>query len=448
VLGLALLACLGASALSLLAPHTLTYDPWAWAIWGRELFHLGLDTSVGPSWKPLPVMLDTVFALFGGAEPDLWLVVARTGCLAALIFAYRVAARIAGPAAGVLAVAWLASTGREGFLFGWVTFFGSGWSEGLVAAFALAAVDQHLDGRRRSALLCALAAALMRIEAWPFLALYAVWLWRSDPAHRRLIGATLLSVPVLWVVPDLIGSGELLRAGTRAQHGRPSPIRSAAHPGLRDLRVARDLIPLPVGLGAAVAVAFACVRRQRTVLVLGAVAAAWMLIVAAMTEAGYPGVPRYFVVTVAIACVLGAIGWITLARTLAPARSLRWALIAVAMVVQIVLLVPRASDVEREARGSRREARTAAELNRAVEQAGGSAAVNRCGLAATNAFAVSALAWRLGMGSAVTFHSERAQIVFRGRDGLDGPVAPALPPGGGGFRPVGRSGGWEVLARC
>src|SRR5215210_4313076 len=99
-----LLACLGIAALSLLGPATLTYDPWAWAIWGREIVHLDLVTTSGPSWKPLPVLFTTPFALFGDdAAPDLWLVVAHAGGLLAFAMAYRLGARLAGPVAGALA---------------------------------------------------------------------------------------------------------------------------------------------------------------------------------------------------------------------------------------------------------------------------------------------------------------------------------------------------------
>ena len=48
-----LAACLGLATLSLLLPSELSYDPLAWVVWGREIAHLGLDTSGGPSWKPL-----------------------------------------------------------------------------------------------------------------------------------------------------------------------------------------------------------------------------------------------------------------------------------------------------------------------------------------------------------------------------------------------------------
>src|SRR5438128_1722822 len=58
---------LGAASL-LLAAATLplqaapSYDPWAWIIWGREILHVGLLTTGGPTWKPLPVIFTTVFA--------------------------------------------------------------------------------------------------------------------------------------------------------------------------------------------------------------------------------------------------------------------------------------------------------------------------------------------------------------------------------------------------
>jgi len=67
------------AALSLLIPSTPSYDPWAWLVWGKEIVHLDLHTTGGPSWKPLPMLFTTLFAVFGKAQPDLWLVVARTG---------------------------------------------------------------------------------------------------------------------------------------------------------------------------------------------------------------------------------------------------------------------------------------------------------------------------------------------------------------------------------
>src|SRR4051795_9476322 len=84
------LACRARAALSLLGPAVPTYDPWAWIIWGREITHLDLNTVSGPSWKPLPILLTTPFALLGdAAAPALWLLVARAGGLLAIAMAYR-----------------------------------------------------------------------------------------------------------------------------------------------------------------------------------------------------------------------------------------------------------------------------------------------------------------------------------------------------------------------
>src|SRR4051812_1373521 len=89
--------CLLVSALTLLLPSTPTYDPWAWIMWGREIVHLDLVTTGGPSWKPLPILFTMPFSLFGDdVAPYLWLWVARAGALLAVAMAYRVAKRIVG----------------------------------------------------------------------------------------------------------------------------------------------------------------------------------------------------------------------------------------------------------------------------------------------------------------------------------------------------------------
>ena len=135
------LAVLALTALTFLVPSAPTYDPWAWIVWGREILHLDLSTVDGPSWKPLPVLLTTPFALFGGLAPDLWLFVARAGAIAGVVMAFRVARRLGGvpagaAAAGAYAVApWMLRNSALGN------------SEGLLVALGLAAVDRHLAGR-------------------------------------------------------------------------------------------------------------------------------------------------------------------------------------------------------------------------------------------------------------------------------------------------------------
>jgi hypothetical protein len=100
-------ASLVLATLSLLLPSAPTYDPWAWIIWGREITQLDLVTVDGPSWKPLPVILTTLTAPLGEASASIWLVAARAGAIAALPLAFLLAARLAGPVAGLTAAAGL-----------------------------------------------------------------------------------------------------------------------------------------------------------------------------------------------------------------------------------------------------------------------------------------------------------------------------------------------------
>ena len=63
-----------------------------------------------------------------------------------------------------------------------------GNSEGLLAAAVLWAVAAHLEGHRRAAVVLGTAAALLRPEVWPFLALYgalAVARRPGQPARAR-----------------------------------------------------------------------------------------------------------------------------------------------------------------------------------------------------------------------------------------------------------------------
>ena len=99
-----MLGCLALSALSLFLPSVPTYDPWAWIIWGREIAHVDLVTTTGPSWKPLPVIFTTPFSLAGDdGAPLLWLWIARAGGILAFAMAFRLGKRLAGPVAGVIA---------------------------------------------------------------------------------------------------------------------------------------------------------------------------------------------------------------------------------------------------------------------------------------------------------------------------------------------------------
>ena len=95
-----------------------------------------------------------------------------------------------------------------------------GYSEGLATALALIAVDSYMDGSRQRAFVFGFFAALDRPELWFFWGPYGLYLFWRDPGARKLIVDLFALIPVLWFLPELWGSGHLLRGVTRAQHPR------------------------------------------------------------------------------------------------------------------------------------------------------------------------------------------------------------------------------------
>jgi len=452
------LACLGAGALTLLLPSAPTYDPWAWINWGREVAGGDLSTVAGPSWKPLPVLLTTPFSLAGGAAPELWLWIARAGGFLAVAMAARLAARLTGRGAALGTVAGVLAGASLLVCDGYVYTMALGNSEGLLVAFVLWGVERHLDARRGQAFVLGLLAALLRPEAWPFLGLYALWLWWVEPALRARIALGLAAVAALWFGPELWGSGELLRSATRANDPTALSPAFADRPALAVLARAAATVPPPalIGLAFAVVAAIADVRARRApVPALLGVGAAWLGLVAMMTEAGYSGNFRYLLVPVALACVLGGVGWGralgALARLLPgpPARP------AVATAVGLALLaavsVPFAGrlveGVPREAAKLRYEAALYDSLALAVDRAGGPAGVLACGPPVAGDYQVPGLAWTLGVhGIDVRLDPREAGMVFRAPPVIGARPEPRLQFAR--LRPVARAGPWLVLASC
>ena len=186
---LAIFACIGVAAASLLIADEPVYDAWAWLVWGRELADLRLDTTSGPSWKPLPVLIAAPLSLAGEAAPQLWLVLVRAAWLLSFVLAAELAydltaqrpqrLRIAAAAFAVVALA---------LPFDDVTMWGrqaaGGMAEPLLVALVLGAVRSVLAGRVTAALGLLALAALVRPEAWLLLVLYAAWSCRARPRAR------------------------------------------------------------------------------------------------------------------------------------------------------------------------------------------------------------------------------------------------------------------------
>lgn len=401
---------------SVLLPFAPVYDPWAWLVWGRELGDLELDTAAGPSWKPLPVGATAVLAPAGAAAPELWLALARAGWLAAVVLAWRLAARLAVEQAGLTrgagmtagAVAALGFVLVHDSLIPPVRQFAGGLAEPLLAALVLGAVDRGLAGRHRPALALAVGAALLRPETWPFCAAYGVWAWRREPALRPWLGAAALAVPALWLGPDLAGSESPLTGAERARGGGVSIVAALEGAG-------RGVLLAPIGLTLAAAVAVAEARRRGTgaIPALAAGSVAWIALVAAMAGGGYAGLARFSLPAGALVCVLGGVGVVVLAWRLEPAARIErprvgaavggsrpWpaAVVAVLAAVLVVDGAWRAAGIPGQAADASRFATEVEELFALVEETG-SERLTGCGsLTTTDLFTQTALAWKLDLG--------------------------------------------------
>ena len=228
-------------------------DPWAWLGWGQEITssHISLSLSGGPSWKPFPVVFTTVFALFGHAAPDMWLVVTRTAGLLAIIAMFRLGRRFGGIVAGVVAVIALC------FVQDALFYFARGASEPVVAATTLWAIDRHLAGSPRIAYVLLFLATMNRPEFSAFLGLYAIYLWLRVPGSRPLVATGIILVPIAWLLGPYIISGNAFQAGSAALGGTGSP--GGAIP---ELRSSAGLMSVPTLVLAAVGLGFAYVRRE------------------------------------------------------------------------------------------------------------------------------------------------------------------------------------------
>jgi hypothetical protein len=339
--------CLLVGALSLLIPSTPSYDPWSWLLWSREIVHGHLViTTGGTSWKPLPMIFTIPFALFGNAAPDLWLVVARAGALAAVVMVFRLAFRLTrrvpglfgaageegrvaamAPAllAGVIGAVSLALSASGGF----VSSNTLGYSEGLATALLLIAIERLIDGRPRQAFIVGFFVALDRPEIWLFWGPLGLWLLWKDPAARVLVAGSAVLVLIAWFLPVYLGCGSVSCSVSRAVHPRSNSLAFASDPFEAELtKAAWPTMLLRIKVVAALLVAAVAVISWRTwrrdgvaalrtpvsrariiAALMGVGGLAWFVVIAVMTQAGFSGNNRYLVLGAALVDICGAIGY-------------------------------------------------------------------------------------------------------------------------------------------
>jgi hypothetical protein len=453
---LAVAFALTLAAISLLIPSTPSYDPWAWLVWGREIVHLNLQTTGGPSWKPLPMIFTTLFAPFGSAAPDLWLVVARAGAAMSTLMVFKVAVRITRQlaarsdarddllgAATALAPAILAGTIAAVSLVlsgGFISDSALGYSEGLLTAFVLVAVDRHLDGKPRQAFALGFFAALDRPEIWLFWGPYGLWLWWKDPGARRLVIGLFALIPVLWFLPEYWGSGHFFRGVSRAHSPRSNSPAFAHCPFCSELVhhawptvLLRLKVAAVLGAAAAGGLLWRTMRRRgrwrletprehaQGALIAAAVGGlVWWVVIAVLTQAGFSGNDRYLVLGAALIDIAGGAAWGWAAYELAAAmwrrrrrggpeasaslaRGSLWAAVAAAAAAFVLLpnwVGNNYVNVQRTHRALVYQAHLRQDVTKVVQELGGPSRILACGSVMTEGFQVPMVAWTLGVHTA------------------------------------------------
>jgi hypothetical protein len=317
----------------------------------------------------------------------------------------------------------------------------SAQSDTMIVALCLAAVDCHLSGRPRWAFVLGALAALGRPEVWPFLALYSIWAWRAIPSMRWLIGGGIVVLLLLWFgVPAISSRSPFVSASNAFGSGRR--LRSNRVFGTIDRFL--DLHETPLELAAMASVVWALCRRDRTLLVLAAGGAAWVVIEIAFSLHGWPGLGRYMfgaagVMVVLAAVLLGRL-LVEIPRLVAlrlPARAAMapaWVGVLIAALVVGTLVPAAVSRARLERRDLREQRLRTKEIDRlagSVTKLGGPARINACGEPLTRLEYQTVLAW--------TLHLNVAAIGFKYGQAIHHGNPIVL------FTPL-RRGGWVVQA--
>lgn len=436
--GVAGIAVLVGLSLLLVRPAP-SYDPWSWLLWGRELAHGMLDTREGPAFKPLPVAVTALLAPTGGLAPILWVALVRISAVVALVLAFRAARRLAGGsrAAGLVAVVGVTLCG------GFLGTAAAGAETPLLLALGLGAAEAWRRDRYAIVIACALGCALLRVETWPFVALAGLALWQREPRLRPALAGAAAVVPVAWIVPELIGSGEPLRSAGRARVPNEGQPALADVPALAALREAVRLPLWPLWAGVVVLAVDARRTRNLAALVPAAAGVAWVLIVAAMAELGFSGEARYSLAGAALVSISGAVGLVGGAR--APGR--RW-LLGLGVALLAVATIPRLAGLEDLRERQAYQWALAVDLEAGIGASGGREAVLACGRPYVGPRRGPLLAYRLDVHKRVVEPDEPPSppgIVFRSALDEGGPVEPEVPAG---FELVARTGAWESWRDC
>jgi hypothetical protein len=399
------------------------YDPYGWMVWGYQTLHGSLNLGGAPSWKPMPLLFTTPFALFGHFQLWMWMTVAVWISLGGCIFAGRIAFRVvdqdganrwpavaAAVFAGVMPLVIFDSTH-----YSYIHYILSSQSDPPLVTFVLAAIDLHMIGRRRWAIVALTMASLGRPEAWPAEFLYALWLLREsrtenlgmplrdDPMFRFLLGNLAVILFMWFGIPEITNHKPLL-AGDLAAN---SPRMLHSNKIVGTLSRFKDLNQWPVWLCAGIGSAWAAFRlrrkdpdprgHNRLIVILFGLIALWVVVEIIFSLKGLPGVPRYMFEPGVVSIVIAAIGFGWVLSEIPRFFKAPWALGVVLAAGVTAGIVPgavaRLRTEHKELQGEKARTAEIGRLAGFVHILGGLHGIRACGKPVINVEYVSVFAW-------------------------------------------------------
>ncbi len=426
------------------------YDPYGWLVWGYQTIHGSLNLSGAPSWKPLPLIATAPLALFGNQHQlDLWMWLSLTISFSGTVFAGRIAFKIVNRDGAhlypAIVAALFAGFGMyaiqdniNGTLDPYLHYLLSFQSDTMIVSLVLAAIDFHMQGRRRFAMALLMLAGLGRPEGWPVLFLYSAWCAWYKP-QLRLFAAGVWAVIVFgWFGVPGITNGRPFVAYQLAQKS-PRAIHGGKVLGTIDRFTALNLWPVwllaLLALGVAVVVLgprFRALGLRRLLTAPGAEGLAvwrsdqafvvglafcvvlWVLVELAFALLGTPAVPRYMFEPAVVSVVLAGIGLGWLLVEIPQRVHVPWPAGTLVGAVLLACLIPgvhhRASFEHRDLNGQAQRTHAFDQLAGFIHAMGGRDAVRSCGRPVANIEFDSLLAWLLHMNVGNIGHQPQKEL--------------------------------------
>jgi hypothetical protein len=426
------------------------YDPYGWLIWGYQTIHGTLSLAGAPSWKPLPLIVTAPAALFGNhLQLWIWMTVSVAVSFSATIFAGRVAFKVVNRTgdhlyAGVLA-ALFAGLGIyaiqdniNGTLDPYLHYLLSFQSDTMIVALILAAVDFHMQGKRRLAMAMLMLGGLGRPEDWPILFLYSLWCWRYRPDLRLYIGGVWLIILFAWFgIPGITNDRpfvayQLAQDSPRAIHGgkvggtilRFTALNLWPVWVLALIATGWSLvwaIPRFAGVGLRKLVTSPGERglellRSDQALVIGLAfcVVLWVAVEVAFALLGTPAVPRYMFEPAAVSVLLGGIGLGWLVQELPQTVHVPWpvgTLVGAALLACMIPGVHHREQVEhKDLLAQKVRTHQFNQLAGFIKAIGGYKAVRYCGAPVTQIEEVSLLGWLTHLNDGVIGHQPLKEL--------------------------------------